>query len=248
MKKYIDKDNGIYLFNEDAIKIMDVFIEGGKKFDCIVTDPPYKVTARGRGKNTTTGGMLTKEIVNKGKVFKHNDLEIEEWLPKLWNLLNDVSHCYIMTNQKNITKYLKTIDDMYFNNDKKQKFHFIKNLIWMKDNKIMGQTYMSQFEYIIMLRRGAHKRINNCGDSDILQFANKKMKDEDKKTIHDTEKPVGLLETIIKNATNKGDIVLDPFMEINSAGVACKNLGRKFVGIELDEDYFNKSVERISKI
>lgn len=245
MNKYIDEDYGLYLYNEDAMKMMDLFIEKEKKFDCIVTDPPYKVTARGRGKNTNTGGMLTKDIVNKGKVFKTNDLEIEDWLPKLWNLLVDKGHCYIMTNQKNITKYLKTIDDMYFNDDKKQKFHFIKNLIWMKDNKIMGQTYMSQFEYVIMIRKGGHKRINNCGDSDILQFANKKMKGDDKKTIHDTEKPVGLLEMIIGNATNVGDIVLDPFMGINSAGVACKNLGRKFVGMEIDEQYFNKAKERV---
>ena len=47
-----------------------------------------------------------------------------------------------MTNNKNITHYLDVID--------KSDFHYIKCLIWVKDNKIMGQTYMSQFEYIIV--------------------------------------------------------------------------------------------------
>jgi len=189
--------------------------------------------------------MLLKKEVNNGKVFKTNNLEIEDWLPKLWSILNEKSHCYIMTNNKNITHYLKIIDEMYFNEDKKQKFHFIKNLIWVKDNKIMGQTYMSQFEYVIMLRKGGHKRINNCGDSDVLHYKNKKMKDENKKIIHDTEKPVGLLEQIIGNATKERDIVFDPFGGLFSTGVACKNLNRKFIGIELDEKYFDIGVKRI---
>ena len=233
------------LYNEDALFVMDELIKNGIQVDCVVTDPPYKITARGNGGNS--GGMFQKKEVNNGKVFKMNDLEIEDWLPRLYNLLKDTSHCYIMTNNKNITHYLKVIDEMYFNNDKKQKFHFIKNLIWVKDNKIMGQTYMSQFEYIIMLRKGSHKRINNCGDSDVLQIKNKKMKNEEGKTIHDTEKPVELMEKLILNSTNENEIVLDPFMGIGSSGVACMNTHRKFLGIEIDASYFNVAKHRIEK-
>ena len=162
------------IFNDDAISIMDRMIAKEYKVDLLITDPPYKITARGNGGNS--GGMFQKKEVNNGKIFKTNDLEIEDWLPRFYNILKDNSHCYIMTNNKNITNYLKVINEMYFNDDKKQKFHFIKNLIWVKDNKIMGQTYMSQFEYIIMLRKGEHKKINDCGTSDVLQFPNKKMK------------------------------------------------------------------------
>ena len=145
------KEN-IKLYNGDCLEIMSNLIKDGVKVDLIITDPPYKITARGNGGNS--GGMFQKKEVNNDKVFANNDIEIEDWLPLLYNILNDNSHCYIMTNNKNITKYLNTIDTMYFNGDKKQKFHFIKNLIWVKDNKIMGQTYMSQFEYIIMVRKG----------------------------------------------------------------------------------------------
>ena len=233
------------IFNEDAMSIMDRMIGKEYKVDLLITDPPYKITARGNGGNS--GGMFQKKEVNNGKIFKTNDLEIEDWLPKFYNVLKDNSHCYIMTNNKNITNYLKVINEMFFNGDKKQKFHFIKNLIWVKDNKIMGQTYMSQFEYIIMLRKGKHKRINDCGTSDILTFKNKKMKDENKKTIHDTEKPIDLMKVLIENSSKENDIVFDPFMGIGSTVIASKETNRKYIGIELDENYYNVAKKRLTQ-
>ena len=150
-----------------------------------------------------------------------------------------------MTNNKNITNYLKVINELYFNDDKKQKFHFIKNLIWVKDNKIMGQTYMSQFEYIIMLRKGKHKRIVNCGTSDVLSFKNKKLKNKDKKTIHDTEKPIDLMKVLIENSSKENDVVFDPFMGIGSTPIAAKLLNRKYIGVELDPQYYDVAVARV---
>ena len=238
-------NENVKLFNGDCLEVMDNLIKDGVKVDLIITDHPYKITARGNGGNS--GGMFQKKEVNNGKVFANNDIEIEDWLPLLYNILKDNSHCYIMTNNKNITNYLHVIDTMYFNGDKKQKFHFIKNLIWVKDNKIMGQTYMSQFEYIIMLRKGSHKRINNCGDSDVLMFKNKKLKDENNKTIHDTEKPVEMMELLVRNSSEENDIIFDPFMGLGGVGLAALRNGRKFIGIELDEKYFNIAQERIHK-
>lgn len=66
-------------------------------------------------------------------------------------------------------------------------------------------------------------------------------------TIHRTQKPVELLEYLIKTYTNENDIVLDNCMGSGSTGVACKNLNRNFIGIELDENYFNIAKERIDK-
>lgn len=226
------------IFNENAMDLLDVMIKQGKQVNMIFTDPPYKITARGNGGNS--GGMFQKKEVNNGKVFKSNDLEIEDWLPKLYQVLKDDSHCYIMTNNKNITHYLSVID--------KSDFHYIKCLIWVKDNKIMGQTYMSQFEYIIMLRKGSHKRINNCGTSDVLQIANKKLKNEENKTIHDTEKPVELTDILIENSSNEGDIIFDPFMGIAGCGVSTIRHNRKFVGCELDKNYFDYGVKRMENI
>ena len=63
--------------------------------------------------------------------------------------------------------------------------------------------------------------------------------------VHPTQKPVDLLEYLIKTYTNEGDLVLDFTMGSGSTGVACQNLNRKFIGIELDENYYNIAKERI---
>jgi len=65
------------------------------------------------------------------------------------------------------------------------------------------------------------------------------------KTVHPTQKPVALMEYLIKTYTNEGETVLDFTMGSGTTGVAAKNLGRDFIGIELDEEYFRIAKERI---
>ena len=65
--------------------------------------------------------------------------------------------------------------------------------------------------------------------------------------VHPTEKPVALLEYLIKTYSNDGDVILDNCMGSGSTGVACVNTGRSFVGIELDEKYYGVAVERIGR-
>lgn len=77
----------------------------------------------------------------------------------------------------------------------------------------------------------------------ILQFAT----DKQKSALHPTQKPVALLEYLIKTYSNEENIVLDNCMGSGSTGIACKNLNRKFIGIELDENYFNIAKDRIHK-
>lgn len=67
------------------------------------------------------------------------------------------------------------------------------------------------------------------------------------KPVHPTEKPVALLEYLIKTYTNEGETVLDNYMGSGSTGVACVNLNRDFIGIELDEGYFNIAKKRIEE-
>lgn len=64
--------------------------------------------------------------------------------------------------------------------------------------------------------------------------------------LHRTEKPVALLEYLVKTYTNEGDTVLDNCMGSGSTGVACANTGRRFIGMELDEGYFNVAKERLA--
>lgn len=77
----------------------------------------------------------------------------------------------------------------------------------------------------------------------ILRF----QKPHPSKCVHPTQKPVELLEYLIKTYTNEGDTVLDFCMGSGSTGVACKNTARHFIGIELDEEYFKIAEERTSK-
>ena len=208
-----------------------------ESIDLIVTDPPYKTTSRGNAGNS--GGMLQKEINKKGQVFNFNDIDCEKYASEFYRVLKDGSHCYIMTNHINLIHILNTFTA--------NGFHFIKSLIWDKGNKIMGQYYMSQFEYILFFRKGKGIKINNCGTSDILSVPNKKLKDTNGKNLHDTEKPVDLMKILIENSSVENELVLDPFMGIGSTGVACVNTNRSFIGIELDKKYFEIAKERIEK-
>lgn len=224
-----------------SIKLCDALEELKKLEDSsinlIVTDPPYKVTKRGTAGNV--GGMLKKELTNKGKIFKHNDIDINEYAKEFYRILKDKSHCYIMTNNLNLIEYLNTFTNA--------GFKFTKSLIWNKGNKIMSQSYMSQFEYILFFKKNGHKKINYCGSSDILEVPNKKTKGKDGNNIHDTEKPIELMEILIKNSSNENDLVLDPFAGSGSTALACINLNRKFISYEIDEEYQKIANERILK-
>ena len=208
-----------------------------ESIDLIVTDPPYPTTSRGNAGNS--GGMLQKDINKKGKVFTYNNINCKEYAPEFYRLLKDGSHCYVMTNHINLIDMLNTFTDV--------GFHFIKSLIWNKGNKIMGQYYMSQYEYILFFRKGKGKKINNCGTSDILSIPNKKTKDKDGKNIHDTEKPIELMEVLVNNSSQENELVLDPFMGVGSTGIACIKNNRNFIGIEIDENYFTIAKSRLGE-
>ena len=221
------------IINENAIEFMKAL--GNESIDLIVTDPPYKVTPKGCAGNS--GGMMTTKETMKGKIFKHNDIKPIDYIPEFYRLLKDGSHCYIMTNHVNLQEMLNVATEC--------GFHFIKSLVWNKGNKIMGRFYMSQFEYILFFRKGKGKKINKCGTADILNVPNKKTKDENGKNLHDTEKPVELMKILVENSSQVGELVLDPFVGVGATAIACKELDRQYIGVELDEHYYNIAVNRI---
>lgn len=77
--------------------------------------------------------------------------------------------------------------------------------------------------------------------TDILKFS------RDRSAVHPTQKPVALLEYLIKTYTKESEAVMDNCMGSGSAGIACKNTGRQFIGIEADDCYFQTAKERIEK-
>ena len=234
MKFYISEDKNIRLINEDCLQVVDEMIERGVVVDCIITDPPYKLTSGG---NTgSTGGIFKTNLGKKGKVFKENDLSPKQFFKRLYDISSEDAHIYVMVNNFNLIEFL--------DEGVKSGLTFVKSIIWNKGNKIMGRLYMGQYEHILFFRKPKFKRINNCGTSDILEVKNKKTKLQGE-FIHPSEKPVELMEILIENSTKEGELVLDFTMGSGTTGLACKNLNRKFIGIELDEEYFNVAVKRL---
>ena len=85
------------------------------------------------------------------------------------------------------------------------------------------------------------ERKNTNYPTDILRYG----RDKAKGSLHPTQKPVALLEYLIKTYTNEGDLVLDNCMGSGSTGVACQNTNREFIGMELDEKYFQIACDRL---
>lgn len=168
----------------------------------------------------------------QGKMFKHNDIKFKEWLPEAYRVLKEDTHCYIMVNARNL-KDLQTEAE-------KVGFKFVNILIWNKNNATPNKYYMQQAEFILLLRKGKARNINNMGTSNILSayniIGNK---------LHPTQKPVELMEVLISNSSDEGDTILDPFFGSGSTIIAAEKLNRKAIGFEIDEEYYKTAKERI---
>lgn len=243
IKKSSSSLGDIQCLCKDGIELLNSFDDCS--VDLIITDPPYKTTSRGCA--GTSGGMMQTEICKKGQMFKYNDLVPKDYAKCMYRVLKDGSHCYVMTNHVNLQDMLNSFTE--------EGFHFVKSLVWDKGNKIMGKFYMSQFEYILFFRKGRGVQINDCGTSDILRVPNKKPKDNKGSVLHVTAKPVELMEILIHNSSKEGELVVDPFAGIFTTAIACKKLKRKFIGCEIDKQYFeigldllnNKEIKDMSK-
>lgn len=215
------------LHNDDALKVLKTI--PSESIDLIISDVPYPTTSR--GSSGTMGGYWKGDMAKSGKIFENNSVKPSDYLPDLYRVLKDGTHCYIMINHINLIEML--------NEATKVGFKFVKSLIWDKGNKICGRYYMNAYEYVLFFRKGRDRPINNCGTSDILSIPVKKLKDKDGHNLHDTEKPIELMKILIENSSDPGDTVLDPFMGIGSTGVACSQCNRNFIGCEIDEHYFS---------
>ncbi len=236
-------DNCI-LFNEDCRKVLDNIKD--ESIDLFCSDIPYKISKKGGGQKKQgkkyAGGIFncfenTEENINNiknGKIFKHNDIDITEYIGEVYRILKEKSHCYLFSNWSNLNKIITETENVGFK---------LQNVIvWAKDNKVMNHYYMGQCEYILMFRKAGAKDINDMGTSNFLQIPNVKDK------VHPTQKPVELMKILIENSSNVGDVVMDCFMGSGSTGVACIESGRKFIGCEIDGKYFDISVDKIKEV
>ena len=218
------------LYQDDCLEVMRNIAD--KSVDCIITDPPYKITA---------GGRTTKRKINISKEETRNKtgllFEIPKfnlWLKECYRVIKEDTHIYLMTNSKNLYEML--------GESLKVGFELHEILVWDKQMAMPTQWYLKNVEYILFMRKGKAKPIKNLGTNVLI-----KLKGIRGNKIHPSEKPTELMKIFIENSSNENDIILDPFMGSGTTGVACQHLNRNFIGIELDETYFNIAKERIEK-
>ena len=130
---------------------------------------------------------------------------------------------------------------------------FYKKLSTYNPQKTQGHKPINSYTKYLRTQNNTEiygnmkKEISGGGETDRYPRSVLKFK-SDKQTskLHPTQKPLAMMEYLIKTYTNENDLVLDNCMGSGTIGVACKNLNRRFIGIEQDEKYFNIALERIS--
>ena len=227
------------------IKCSDTLLElrqlSDNSIDCLVTDPPYKIVSGGCTKplggvlGSVTSGILNRNInnVKTGSLFDYNSLSFAEWMPEVYRVLKPKSHAYIFISGRRLNELT--------NEALKTGFIWQNLLVWKKQNVTPNKWYMNQCEFILMLRKGGAKNINDMGSTTCLEFNNIL-----RKKTHPTEKPVDLLKHLILNSTNKGETVLDPFMGTGNTGIACIDTNRNFIGFEIDTKFFKFAENKLN--
>lgn len=202
--------------------------------DCIVTDPPYRLESGGRNggaehHHTMSGKFDNRHYANDGNIVAC-DLDWPDFLPMLSDALPQ-GHAYFMANNRHVgraeTEALKA------------GFRHHNILVWDKGTGTPNRWFMKNCEFTLFLFKGDARPIHDCGARQLIRCPNII------EGAHPTEKPVALMEHYIRNSTREGDQVLDPFMGVGATAVACVNLGRRFVGCEINPEYFDETCRRV---
>ena len=207
----------------DSVKVLPTLEK--KSFDLLLSDPPYGMDFK--------SGWNNKEKIQNDKIVDTITL-FEDVLKQSVPLLKDDAHFYLFGNI-NFIADIRPIIEKYLN---------LKNiLIW--DRKVIGmgdlKSYGNSYDIIYFGYNKVWKDLNGTRDRDLLSYS----RIDPAKNIHPTEKPIDILEYLIKKSSNENDKVLEPFAGGGSTLLACKNLNRLATGVEIEEEYYNLIKNRI---
>lgn len=236
------------LYNGDCFEIMDRLIEEGVKVDCILTDPPYGTTAckwdtvipfdkmwerlnkliKSNGAIVLFGNepFTSKLICSNLKSFKYR----LDWNKKIPSGMSYAKY-RPMQQTEDISIFTKNGEKTIYNPQMIKRDKAIKSGGMGKSDTAFTKSY-----------KPLKKTYKYKNPTTLIEFDKIR-----KGSLHPTQKPTDLLEYLIKTYTNENEIVLDFTMGSGSTGVACANTNRKFIGIELDENYFNIAKQRIEE-
>jgi len=231
-KEYIINKNievNFELSNEDAISWLKS--KDNNSINLLITDPPYESLEKHRKIGTTTRLKNSKSSSNQWfEIFPNS--RFEELFKEAYRVLDKNSHFYLFCDQE--TAFIaKPIAE-------EAGFKFWKPIIWDKMAIGMGYHYRARYEFILFFEKGKRK-LKDLSIPDVLQ----------EKRIwrgYPTEKPINLAKILIKQSSEEGEIVADPFCGAGFVGCASTELNRNFKGNDLSNEAIKITQERLEKI
>lgn len=193
--------------------------------DCIITDPPYStptITAFGRKKVLNLADLSIQE-----RFFREIKKEIER-------ILKPNGRVFIFCDDK----YYPILFAVFYDWQNKNL------IVWDKGKIGMGNPFRKQHELIFYVNR---ESFNYNRTEGITHYPSVLKYKSEKNKVHGAQKPIRLIEDLIKGFTNEGDVVLDMFLGSGTTALACQNLKRDFIGIELNPNYCDMANERLKQ-
>lgn len=225
------KENQVY--NVDCYKaIKDI---PDKSIDCIYTDIPYLYVNGGQGHSEMCVRTARKKEELKD-ISKGIDYTILDDFVRIMKRINIYVWCSKM----------QLLDIMnYFNNLKCN----IDLLVWCKDNPTpqTNNVWLPDLEYCIYARESGVK-LNDGYELKSKWFSSPINKRDKDKFAHPTIKPIELVKRHLLHTTQPNDIVLDCFMGSGTTCVACKDIGRRYIGFEIEKKWYDIAVNRLNKV
>lgn len=223
------------IYNEDCYKaIKDI---PDKSIDLIVTDPPYEIETEGG--NTNIGKSYKNGLIKEFLSMDITDGINIEILDEFMRIMKK-PNVYIWCNKKQVHDYLD-----YFVKKHNCKFEI---MVWLKSNPtpLCGGNYLIDKEFCLYFRDGV--KLNTTFETASTYWITPKNKSDKDKFEHPTIKPMQIIKNLIINSSNENDIVLDCFAGSGTTLVASKDLGRHYIGFEIDKKWYEIAKNRLNKI
>ena len=224
------------LMNGDCMEKLKEVPDGS--IDLILCDPPYNLA------KYSTGNMKfdwRSEINNDVAKWDLKELAPSDFLDEFKRVLSPTGNIFIFTSYNLIGKWHEAFDS---------EFDTFQFMVWHKTNpvpNIRKSSFLNSCELIVCMWNKGHtwnftkqNEMHNFIESPIC-MGNERLKSPK----HPTQKPLKVLEHIINIASSENDLVLDMFMGVASTGVAARLLNRRFIGIEIDDEYYAASEKRM---
>ena len=227
------------LYHGDSYELMKEMPE--KSIDLILTDPPYNLSQYSTGNIKLS---WRKDINNDLADWDKKTFDPVDWLPEFQRVLKPTGNIFAFTSYNLLGKWHEVFDP---------EFDTFQFMVWHKTNpapKIRRAGFLNSCELVVCVWNKGHTW-NFSNQRDMHNFIEAPIcmgSERLKNPKHPTQKPIRVLEHIIKIASSPGDFVLDPFMGVGSTGVAAVKNKRKFLGIEIDKKYFSAAKKRLKSI